>query len=161
MRAVYVIYCFLILVFFTACKEKSVIYEIDQVTVLPNNAGKDKEKTSEQYVNILYANLFQQALSPSQQVDLAELITSIGDKQIAYETIIAKFMKDPSVSLPSNSEMRNDVGKFVSDMYRRFYVREPTQAEKTFFVNYINSRPNISPEHIYFAIATSNEYYFY
>ncbi len=147
--------------FLHSCKEKSYIYEVNELEVSPNNSDKNKEKTVEQYVAILYANMFQQALSPDQQVDLADLIASIGDKQIAFEAITAKMITDPDIQLPSNEEMRTDVSSFVTDTYRRFFVRNPTEAEKEYFINYIESRPNVTPVHIYFSFATSNEYYYY
>ncbi len=144
-----------------ACKEKTYVYEVNEVNVLPNNSEKDKEKSIPQFISILYANMYQQALSPDQMVDISELIASIGDKQLAYEVILAKFVTDPDVQIPSDTEMRNDIEQFVIDTYKRFYVREPTEAEKTYFINYINSRPNVSPLMVYFAFATSDEYNYY
>ena len=37
-----------------SCKEKDYIYEVNNVNILPNNVDKDKEKTNEQYINIVY-----------------------------------------------------------------------------------------------------------
>ena len=122
---------------------------------------KNKEKTNEQYLNIVYANLYQQALSPDKLVDLSNVIQSIGDKQVAHEIIISKMMNDPNIKLPPLSEMKADPEKFIINTYKRFFVREPTQAEKAFFLNFIKSHPNITPEHIYFAFATSAEYDYY
>ncbi len=154
------LFCLSLLTTFS-CKEKSYVYEVNEVTVTPNSAEKDKDKTTNQFVSILYSNLYQQALSPDQQVDLSELIASIGDKQLAYETIIAKFLTDPDIVLPSAAEMRADPTQFVIDTYRRFLVRTPTQAELAFFVNYIESRPDVTPEMVYVAFATCNEYFYY
>ncbi len=144
-----------------ACTEKSYVYEVNEVIVEPNNAEKDKGKTTNQFISILYSNMYQQALSSDQQVDLSELIASIGDKEIAYETIIAKFLTDPNIVLPSKAEMQADPAQFVIDTYQRFLVRTPSQAEKAFFVNYIESHPDVTPELVYVAFATCNEYYFY
>ena len=146
---------------FFSCTENAYVYEVNEITVEPNNAEKDKVKVSGQYIAILYANLFQQALSPSQLVDYSELIASMGDKQVAYETIIAKFLSSPDVIIPTKSEMNANVAQFVVDTYQRFYVRNPSQAEKAYFVNYIESRPDVSPELVYFAFATSAEYNYY
>jgi len=156
----YFIFFFALLCLFS-CKEETYIYEVNDVTIESNNSNKGKEKTPAQYLNILYANLYQKPLSPNQLVDLINLVNSIGDKQVAYETIIAKMMTDPDIQIPSKSSMNADVSGFVTDTYKRFYVRIPTEAEKTYFVNFIQSHPNIGPEHIYFSFATSNEYYFY
>ena len=155
------ILCILLLLFLSACEEKTYLYEVNDVLVTDNNADKEKEKTIEQYLSILYTNLFQQALSPNQLVEATEIIQSIGDKQVAYETIIAKFMVRPDVIIPSNAAMRNNIEQFVVDTYNRFYVRRPTEAEKTFFVQFIETRPSVTPELIYTAFATSNEYYYY
>ena len=144
-----------------SCKEKTYVYEVNDLTVSPNSGEKTKEKSTEQFVSIVYANMFQRGISSSEMVDLSDLIRSIGDKQIAYEVIIAKLMTDPELSLPSSSEMRNDMPKFVTETYRRFYVRDPSEAEKTWWINYIETRPDITPELVYYAFATSNEYYFY
>ena len=143
------------------CKEESYIYEVNEVAVSPNNSTKEKEKTTEQYLNILYANLFQQALSPNELFNLTSVIQSIGDKQVAYETVVAKMLNDPDVVLPTKDEMRMDLDHFITESYKRFFVRLPTEAEKTFMVNFLESRPDLGPEHVYFSMATSNEYYFY
>ena len=50
---------------------------------------------------------------------------------------------------------------FVFETYKRFLIREPTEAEVTYFRNYITSDPNVSPELVYFSFALSNEYLFY
>lgn len=152
---------FLAVLTLAGCKDKDYIYQVNEVNILPNNADKDKEKTNEQYINIVYANLYQKALSPDKLVDLSNVIQSIGDKQVAYEIIISKMMNDPLVKLPTVQEMNANPGKFITNTYKRFFVREPTQAEKTFFLNFIKSHPNLTPEHIYFAFATSSEYYYY
>ena len=154
-------FLFFCLLLFAACKEKTYYYEVSDIEVLPNNADKDKQKSQEQFINIAYANLFQQPLSSNELVDLSQLVTSIGDKQVAFEAIIAKMIGDPDVALPSEQEMRSDVEAFVIETYKRFFVRLPTEAEKTFFVNFIESHPNLTPEHVYFTFATCNEYYYY
>jgi hypothetical protein len=154
------IYIFLIIALFS-CKEKSYVHEINTIDVAQNNADKNKEKTPEIFINIAYANLYQEALSTNRLVDATETVQSIGDKQVAYETLIAKMMTDPDVILPSNAEMRDDLETFVEDTYKRFFVRIPTEAEKTWWINYLESHPNLTAEHVFFAMATSNEYNFY
>ncbi|MEM8907276.1 MAG: hypothetical protein AAGD05_05465 [Bacteroidota bacterium] len=143
------------------CKENTYLYDVNEILVTDNNIDKDKEKTIEQYLSILYANLFQTAISPNQLVEATEVVQSIGDKQVAYETIIAKFMARPDVVIPSNANMRNNLEQFVIDTYNRFYVRTPTEAEKAFFVHFLETRPHVTPELVYLAFATSNEYYHY
>lgn len=144
-----------------ACKEKSYVYGVEDILVQPVDLSGKKAKTPEQYIAILYANLYQKAMSPNQLVRCTETITSIGDKQVAYETVISKFMNDPNIKLPTNEFMRTDTDAFITETYARFFVRVPTEAEKTYMINYINSHPEVTPEHVYYAFAISNEYYFY
>lgn len=151
---------FLILSIFS-CKEKSYLHEVTEINLSQNNADKNKEKTPEVFINIAYANLYQEALSANKLVDATEVITSIGDKQVAYETLIAKMMADPDVILPNTSEMRADLESFIIEGYKRFFVRFPTEAEKFWWINYLNSHPNLTAEHVYFSMATCNEYYYY
>lgn len=136
-------------------------YGVNNENLLPPGANKTKQKSDEQYVSILYANLFQTALSANQLFDITQCIESIGDKDIAREVIISNFMNKPNVQIPADSTMRADVPKFVVDTYNRFLVRNPTEAEKTWFVNYINANPNVTPELIYYSFSISNEYQFY
>jgi hypothetical protein len=143
------------------CKEETYVYDVNEVVVTPNNSEKDKEKTVPQFISILYSNIYQKALSPDDLVDISELIASIGDKQIAYETVLAKMITDPEVEIPTNGEMRADIEKFVVETYKRFYVRLPTEAEKTYFTNYIESNPDVTPILVYFSFATANEYNYY
>ena len=142
-------------------KEKEARFELNEVELTPSNAEKDKVKTNEQYVAILYANLFQSALSANDLFDLNNAIESIGDKELAREVIISNFMNDPNVQLPTIDEMNADLDAFIEDTYIRFLVRFPSEAEKTWMKNFIQSNPYMTPELIYFSFALSGEYMFY
>ncbi len=154
-------FSFLLIFLLSSCTEETVIYDVSPITVTPNNGGKTKEKSTEQFLNVAYANLYQTALSPSKLVELTNVVNSIGDKQVAYETVIAKMMSDPDVVLPSTEDMRANLGGFIAETYKRFYVRNPTEAERTWWINYLNTRTNLTAEHVYYTFATSNEYAFY
>jgi len=136
-------------------------YTVNPLTSLPPNAGKTKLKTNQQYVAILHANLFQVALSANQVFEISQCIESIGDKEVAREVIISNFMNENEVKMPSDKEMRADVRKFIIDTFNRFLVRNPTESEITYFENYINANPNVTPELVYFSFSLSNEYLYY
>lgn len=144
-----------------ACHKEYRVYGIDDVDILPVNAEKDKAKTHAQYISILYANMFQTAIGPNQMLEALKAIESIGDKQVAYDMLVSKYMNDPKVKIPSVESMRQDPEGFVRDTYTRFLVRQPTAAELQWMLNYIESRPTVTPELIYFAFATSNEHSHY
>jgi len=145
----------------TACKKDAFIYELDTVDLSQFDGDKDREKTNQEYAAILHANLFQTALSANDLYEIDQCIQSIGDKQLAREVIISNFMNKPGVMIPSDSLMHADVDAFIIATYNRFLVRDPTEAEKTWFRNRIAADPNVTTELIYFSFALSEEYLFY
>ena len=154
--------CFLLVAVLAAgCKKDAFIYEVDPVDLSQFDGDKDREKTNQEYAAILHANLFQTALSANDLYEIDQCIQSIGDKQLAREVIISNFMNKPGVMIPSDSLMHADVDAFIIATYNRFLVRNPTEAEKTWFRNMIAADPNVTTELIYFSFALSEEYLFY
>jgi len=154
------IFLILALLASSGCKEDP-IYEVNEVQLLPSNASKTKLKTDQQYVSILHANLFQTALSSGDIFEVGQCIQSIGDKGLAREVIISNFMNRPEVQLPTNTEMRADLDGFITETYNRFLVRNPTEAERQWFKNYISTHPNVTPKLVYFSFSLTDEYLFY
>lgn len=145
-----------------SCKKKDTYeYQVNPENLYPTNAGKVKLKTDGQYVSILYANLFQTALSSNELFRITQCIESVGDKELVREVIISNFMNRNDVIIPTNEEMRADIDGFLEATFERFYVRKMTEAERTWFRNYIESNPNVTPELVYFSFGLSNEYLFY
>lgn len=152
----------LVLVFSSSCKKKpEPLFVLNDVELYPNSAAKTKVKSDQQWVAILHANLFQTALSSNELFEISECISSIGDKELAREVIISNFMNENGVIMPTEDEMRDDLEQFVEDTYTRFLVRYPTESEKTWYINYIDNNPYITPELVYFSFALSNEYLYY
>lgn len=156
---------------FSACKKETevikqpvvdnYIYNINGETLYASNVEKNKQKSSEQYISILYANLFQTAIPQNDLVELAEIRLCIGDKQSADELILNSFVNNGNVVIPTDAEMRADVEKFVQETYLRFFLRIPTAYEVFELKNEIENDPELTPELIYQAFALSNEYKFY
>ncbi len=148
--------------FLSACKKEQVgLYELNEVQLLPDAASKDKLKTNQQFVSILYTNLFQAGLPGGDVFELDQLFQSIGDKDLAKEVLISNFFNDGSVQLPTTTEMNTDLDGFIETTYKRFFIRLPNEAEKTWLRNFIQSNPYITPEIVYFSFALSNEYKYY
>jgi hypothetical protein len=158
-KIIFLFFCFS--VFATSCKKDDIIYDVNQVNATSYNANKNKLKTISQYISILYANLFQKALSANELVEITNCIESIGDKEVAHEIILSNFMNKSGVTMPSDSLMRTDVNAFIEQTYKRFYVRDLTEAEREFFLNFFASHPDVSVEMVYSAFSLSNEYQFY
>lgn len=151
----------LLFLIFNSCAKDEYQYGLKSTDILQPSANKNKEKTPEQFIAVLYVNLFQKAISTKDLVELERLVRSVGDKRLVYELIISSYLNDPEVILPSNSEMRSDIDLFIAETYERFYIRKPSELEKAYFKNYIENNTNISPEMIYFSFAISDEFFFY
>ena len=162
-RTPFVVCLLLSMTFLLSCEKETdyYVYEVEDIEITPVNSYKDKPKTHSQYISILYANMFQTAIGPNQMLQALKAIESIGDKQVAYDILVSKYMNDPNVKLPSDESMREDPEAFVRDTYKRFLVRQPTEAELQWMINYIESRPTLTTELVYFSFATSNEHAHY
>lgn len=151
-----------IIVGLSSCKkEREAIYEVNDEQVGPDNPYKDKLKSPEQYVTVLYANLFQRALPINELLDITDVILSIGDKELAREVLISNFMNEMDVLYPSDTIMRDDPSAYLDEAYKRFLVRKPSKLEKEWFINFLAANPDLSSEMVYFAFALSDEYLFY
>ncbi|MBL7942767.1 MAG: hypothetical protein JNM00_08380, partial [Flavobacteriales bacterium] len=118
-------------------KDPDLLFEINPVELYGSAAEKDKLKNNEQYVSILYTNLFQQAIAAGDIFNLSNCFESIGDQELAREVLISNFFNDEGVQLPTVEEMNADMDAFVTDTYKRFFVRIPTEAERTWMKNFI------------------------
>lgn len=142
-------------------KDPDVLFELTPVTLYGSAAEKDKLKSTEQFVSILYTNIFQQALSSNQVFELTRCLESIGDKELAREVVISNFFNAPGVIIPTVAEMQADINLFIDNTYKRFFVRLPTEGERTWTRNFIQNNPYMTPELVYFSFALSNEYLYY
>jgi hypothetical protein len=152
-------------IFLPGCKKDlvydNVVYEVNPVAVYASNADKSKQKSPEQFISILYSNLTNKTLSGDALNNLSELSLSFGDKGLMNQMLLENFLANPSISIPSDDEMRSNVEEFVKETYLKFYLRNPTEYEKYFFKKLITDDAAITPQMIYTAFAESNEYLFY
>jgi hypothetical protein len=144
-----------------ACRKENDIFELETPLLAADNSSKTKLKTNEQFINILYTRLFQTAPTEDYLSALSTILTSIGDQLLAREVVIANFFNSPDVQLPGNEEMRSNIGDFVDETYKNFYLRLPGAAEKAWVTRFIETQPDFTPELVYFAFALSNEYLYY
>lgn len=148
---------------FSSCKKQEIKYEyeVNNENVLPANVSKTRVKTTDQYVAILYANLFQKALSSNNLFTISQCFESVGDQILARQILIANLMKKTGVIIPTATAMNSNIEQFITDTYVRFYVRNPTESEKVYLKKMIQADPNLTPELIYIAFALSDEYMYY
>ena len=145
----------------TSCTERSTSFELDPIEIGVADDAKTRAKRQRQFLQTLYNHIYQAPLPPADAVALDELLRSIGDSQLAIEVVVAKMVADPNADLPSLTEMRNDPETFISDLYRRLYVRDASQAEKSWWVNYLETHPDVDVAQVVFSFVTANEYRYY
>jgi len=165
----YIVSIFVVSFLLTACKKKvdhivnydNVIYEVNTQTIYSSNAQKNKQKSPELIISIMYADIFNQGIQTNKLLEIAEIYLATGDKTMFNELIFSHFLKDPSAIVPTDGQMRADIDQFVEDTYIKFYQREPSEYEKHYMINLIESDANMTVENVYTAIILSNEYFFY
>ena len=149
-------------VIYVACKkEKQVTFGVVDRPVVEAKALKTKRKNDAEYISILYTNLYQTPVSPNQLYKTQNIIFSIGDRNVAVETVLSNYFNTSGPKIPANNTMRSNVDSFINATYKRFFLRFPSEGEKTFFRNYINTNPGVTVEMVYTAFAASDEYQYY
>jgi hypothetical protein len=161
----------ILLLSFSACKKETYIttetvvdnyiYGVENESLYLSSAEKTKQKSPEQYISILYANLFQQSIPGTILAELSEVRLANGDKQLVDELILNNYVNSGSVIIPTDSEMRADINGFIEATYLRFFLRKPTPYELFELAKEIENDPDLNPELIYQGFALSNEYKYY
>ena len=156
------LWIFSIIILFSQCKkEYKTTYGVNNQPIYEDKALKTKSKSEAEYISILYTNLYQTPISPTILYRTQNIIYSIGDRTLAYELVLSNYFNKSGLKIPENSEMRSNVDSFIIETYKRFYLRFPSEGEKWYFKNYINSNPNVTVEMVYTSFAASDEYAFY
>ena len=154
---------YLILLSFTTwgCTTETTTYQVEPIEVGVNDEAKVRAKQSRQFIQALYNQVYQRALPPSEAVALDEFMRSIGDRQVAIELVVAKMVSDTAARLPDTQLLAGDPETFIGQLYRRFYVRDATQAELSWWVNYLETHPEVDVASVVFAFVTAEEYRYY
>ena len=142
-------------------KEKDIIYDVNDVNVDKPDANKDYVKSLTEFISIAFTDLFGQNINQAQLQTLAVPYSGFGDLKLIEDMIIKNFLNNPVANVPSDAEMRENVDQFLLDTYQKFFNRYPNEFELWHMRNLINENENITPELIYYAIMTSNEYRYY
>ena len=74
--------------------------------------------------------------------------------------IVSKYLT-AAPFIPTKEEMDDDHETFIRNTYLRFLTRQPIEAELSWWLNYLNSNPTVTPELVFLSFSTSNEYYYY
>lgn len=152
----------ILLLGWTSCTpEPDVTYGLQPLEIAASTADKDRVKSIDQWISILHADLFGEALGSAELFEIKQAFFSVGDQEIAREVLVSNFMQEEDVQLPDPGTMTSDPDAFIDDTYVRFLVRYPTEAERTWMRNFLTSNPAMTPELVYTAFALSEEYLHY
>ena len=161
---------FFLILLFSSCKKEIITentintdytFNVENEVIYQSNVEKTRQKTPELYISILYSNLFQSSIPQQDLLELAQIRSATGDKQLADELFLNAFVNGGNAIIPSDLEVRDDIERFVNDTYLRFFLRIPTPYEVFELKKEIEEDAGLSPALIYQAFALSNEYKFY
>ncbi len=144
------------------CQAEDVyLYEVNTVNVVQSGAEKVNQKSDLEFLSLAYSDLFGSTI-PAQELNrVVVAYESMGDKSLVADMIIRNLLNSPGVQIPSASSMRANPDQFITDTYRKFFIREPGEYERWYLRQLITEDPDMTPEMIYYAFLTSAEYRYY
>lgn len=158
----YILPALTIALLLTACKkETDYVYGVNDVTVNPNSASKNNVKTTIEFVSIAYSDIFGTAIPHEYLQNLSLASLAFGDKKLIEDVIIKNMLNNPGVQLPTQQEMLSNIDGFITNSYKKFFNRVPSEYELWKMKALIQADPDITPELIYYGFLTSNEYRYY
>ena len=146
------------------CKKdppRSYIYGVNGMSVTQDGVAKPNVKSTVEFISIAYSDLFGNTIDQNTLTELGTAYMAFGDKKLIEDLIIRNFLNAQGAAIPTVTQMNADVPLFIVATYKKFYNREPNEFELWQFTNLINSDTNITPELVYYAFMTSNEYRYY
>jgi len=143
----------------SSCKKD--VYDVNNVAVSQDGVAKPNVKSTVEFISIAYSDLFGNTIDQSKLTDLGVAYEAFGDKKLIEDLIIRNFLNAQGVSIPTTVAMNTDVNLFVIATYKKFYNREPNEFELWQLSNLIQNDVNTTPELVYYAFMTSNEYRYY
>jgi hypothetical protein len=137
------------------------LYEVNEVEIDQAGLDKNNAKSDLEFISLAYADLFGTTITEEALLQMVQAYNSIGDKQLIADYIIRNLINAPGAKVPTNQEMRNEPEAFITDTYKKFFVREPNEYERWYFRQLISQDPDLTPELIYYSFLTSDEYRYY
>ena len=98
--------------------EPDVTYGLQPLEIAASTADKDRVKSIDQWISILHADLFGEALGSAELFEITSLF-SVGDQEIAREVLVSNFMQEEDVQLPDPGAMTSDPDAFVDSMWHQ------------------------------------------
>jgi hypothetical protein len=156
-----ILFILLTLAFFSCTEEKKYQYGIEPVDVNQGGGQKTNQKSTTEFISIAYSDLYGSVIPQTKLVNLSVAYSSFGDLKVIEKRIIANFLNDTTIHLPSTPAVNGDTTLFITNAYKKFFNREPNEFEKFKWRELISTNTSVTPMTIYFALMTSDEYRFY
>ncbi len=152
----------LILTVLVSCKRQQINeYNINPVVVNQDGANKENLKTADQFITLLYTDLYASSISYSELNKLQRLLESFGDKNVIIERIAQNMLNDPLAQIPSDSILTTGTDAFITETFNLFLTRNPSEAELWYIRELIGDNPSLTVKEIYYGFITSEEYKYY
>lgn len=151
------------LLLFSCSKEVQDIYlyEVNEVEVSQSGVNKNNLKSDLEFISLAYSDLLDETISNQDLNRMILAYSSVGDKELIADILIRNLLNSPNANIPSNQVMRGDVDAFILSIYNKLYVRDPNEYEAWFLKDLIENDPDITPEMIFYAFLTSDEYRYF
>ena len=152
----------LILTVLVSCKRQQINeYNINPVVVNQDGANKENLKTADQFITLLYTDLYASSIQYSELNKLQRLLESFGDKNVIIERIAQNMLNDPLAQIPSDSILTTGTDAFITETFNLFLTRNPSEAELWYIRELIGDNPSLTVKEIYYGFITSEEYKYY
>lgn len=152
----------LIPLFLFSCDQDDLyLYEVNPVEVTQPGVEKANQKSDLEFLSLAYADLFGTTISASQLNVMVQSYESMGDKALIADIIIRNLLNAPDAQIPTDAAMRSDLEGFINDTYKKFFIRLPGEYENWYLKQLITEDSDFSPEMVYYAFLTSDEYRYY
>ncbi|MBK6397755.1 MAG: hypothetical protein IPN61_09390 [Bacteroidetes bacterium] len=156
-----ILFLLLTIVIFSCTEEKKYQYGIDPIDVTQGGGQKTNQKSTTEFISIAYSDLYGTVIPQTKLVNLSVAYSSFGDLKVIEKRIIANFLNDTTIQLPSTPTVNGDTILFITNTYKKFFNREPNEFEKFKWQELVRTNNSVTPMTIYFALMTSDEYRFY
>ena len=148
--------------FFQGCQREVVEqYQVNEISLYSSASEKKNLKTDDQFISILYTDLFGKSIDNEELKRLNTAYSSLGDKALVIDIMIRSMLVNSEAIIADKNAMRARPEEFIEETYKRFLVRQPNEQEKWFLKNKIENNGGLKPVDIYYAILTSDEYRYY
>ena len=152
-------YIALIALVLASCSNE-VVYDVG--TLEPSNEGNKTElKDDLQFMSIAYRDLFGEEVPPDVLSTMRKAYISFGDKELIIDEIVQTMLVSPDLDLPSDAAIAADRSAFISDTYRKFLLRDPSDFELAFWESQLMEQTDLTAKDVYYVFMTCQEYKYY